>query len=188
MLRDSTGFIYLRFFHFSSAQKNSLTAGKLLSCYGEVRRGRNGFEIYHPEYKEIHSYDTNSLENSLTPIYPTTDGIQQKRLRSFVKQGIEILNRNHKLVEYLPSEILSEYKLCNLKDAIQTLHNPPNCLDLNILNRGLSSFQQRLAFEELLAHRLCIRKFRKAPNQLLAPGVIFKKGYMKIFSTNCLLS
>ena len=175
MLRDSTGFIYLRFFHFSSAQKNSLTAGKLLSCYGEVRRGRNGFEIYHPEYKEIHSYDTNSLENSLTPIYPTTDGIQQKRLRTFVKQGIEILNRNHKLVEYLPSEILSEYKLCNLKDAIQTLHNPPNCLDLNILNRGLSSFQQRLAFEELLAHRLCIRKFRKAPNQILAPGVIFKK-------------
>ena len=169
MLRDSTGFIYLRFFHFSSAQKNSLTPGKLLSCYGEVRRGRNGFEIYHPEYKEIHSYDTNSLENSLTPIYPTTDGIQQKRLRSFVKQGIEILNRNHKLVEYLPSEILSEYKLCNLEDAIQTLHNPPNCLDLNILNRGLSSFQQRLAFEELLAHRLCIRKFRKAPNQVLAP-------------------
>ena len=181
MLRDSTGFIYLRFFHFSSAQKNSLTPGKLLSCYGEVRRGRNGFEIYHPEYKEINSYDTNSLENSLTPIYPTTDGIQQKRLRSFVKQGIEILSRNHKLVEYLPSEILSEYKLCNLEDAIQTLHNPPNCLDLNILNRGLSSFQQRLAFEELLAHRLCIRKFRKAPNQVLAPGVIFEQGLHEDF-------
>ena len=175
MLRDSTGFIYLRFFHFSSAQKNSLTPGKLLSCYGEVRRGRNGFEIYHPEYKEIHSFDTNALENSLTPIYPTTDGIQQKRLRSFVKQGIEILNRNHKLVEYLPSEILSEYKLCNLEDAIQTLHNPPNYLDLNTLNRGLSSFQQRLAFEELLAHRLCIRKFRKVPNQVLAPSVVFEQ-------------
>tara|TARA_Y100001935_G_scaffold137111_1_gene113455 strand:- start:577 stop:2664 length:2088 start_codon:yes stop_codon:yes gene_type:complete len=175
MLRDSTGFIYLRFFHFSSAQKNSLTPGKLLSCYGEVRRGRNGFEIYHPEYKEIYSYDNNSLENSLTPIYPTTDGIQQKRLRSFVKQGIEILNRNHKLVEYLPSEILSEYKLCNLEDAIQTLHNPPNYLDLNTLNRGLSSFQQRLAFEELLAHRLCIRKFRKVPNQVLAPSVVFEQ-------------
>ena len=176
MFRDSTGFIYLRFFHFSSAQKNSLTPGKLLSCYGEVRRGRNGFEIYHPEYKEIHSYNANSLENSLTPIYPTTDGIQQKRLRSFVKQGINFLNRNHKLVEYLPSEILSEYKLCNLEDAIQTLHNPPNCLDLNMLNRGLSSFQQRLAFEELLAHRLCIKKIRKVPNRVLAPGVVFNKG------------
>ena len=181
MLRDSTGFIYLRFFHFSSAQKNSLTPGKLLSCYGEVRRGRNGFEIYHPEYKEIHSYDTNSLENSLTPIYPTTDGIQQKRLRTFIKQGIEILNRNHKLVEYLPSEILSEYKLCNLEDAIQTLHNPPNCLDLNILNRGLSSFQQRLAFEELLAHRLCIRKLRKVPNKVLAPSVFFQQGLHEDF-------
>ena len=117
----------------------------------------------------------------MTPIYPTTDGIQQKRLRSFVKQGIEILSRNHKLVEYLPSEILSEYKLCNLEDAIQTLHNPPNCLDLNILNRGLSSFQQRLAFEELLAHRLCIRKSRKVPNQLLAPGVIFEQGLHEDF-------
>ena len=117
----------------------------------------------------------------MTPIYPTTDGIQQKRLRSFVKQGIEILSRNHKLVEYLPSEILSEYKLCNLEDAIQTLHNPPNCLDLNILNRGLSSFQQRLAFEELLAHRLCIRKFRKASNQVLAPGIVFERGLYEDF-------
>ena len=175
MLRDTTGFIYLRFFHFSSAQKNSLTPGKLLSCYGEVRRGRNGFEIYHPEYKEIHSYDTNSLESSLTPIYPTTDGIQQKRLRSFVKQGIEILSRSLKLAEYLPPEILSEYNLCHLEDAIQTLHNPPNCLDLNILNRGLSSFQRRLAFEELLAHRLCMLKFRKMTNNLLAPDVIIKQ-------------
>ena len=40
------------------------------------------------------------------------------------------------------------------------LHNPPTDLELNMLNNGLNPGQKRLAFEELLAHRLCMRKSR----------------------------
>ena len=176
MLQDTTGFIYLRFFHFSSAQRDSLAPGKFLCCYGEIRRGRKGFEIYHPEYREVDNSDNVSSESKLTPIYPTTDGIQQKRLRGFIRQGLEILGQSNGLIDLLPPQILSNYDLCNLTDAIKMLHDPPTCLDLDKLNNSLSPFQQRLAFEELLAHRLCMRKFRQIPNQKCAPSFEVSKG------------
>ena len=175
VLGDKTGFISLRFFHFSSAQRDSLAPGKFLCCYGDIRRGRKGFEIYHPEYREITNSDDILSESTLTPIYPTVDGIQQKRLRGFVRQGMELLGETYELIELLPPKILRNYQLCGLIDAIKMLHNPPTCLDLKTLNAGISPFQQRLAFEELLAHRLCMRKFRQIPDQKSAPSFKISK-------------
>ena len=175
VLGDKTGFISLRFFHFSSAQRDSLAPGKFLCCYGDIRRGRKGFEIYHPEYREITNSDDILSESTLTPIYPTVDGIQQKRLRGFVRQGMELLGETYELIDLLPPKILRNYQLCGLIDAIKMLHNPPTCLDLKTLNAGISPFQQRLAFEELLAHRLCMRKFRQIPDQKSAPSFKISK-------------
>ena len=81
ILQDKTGFISLRFFHFSAAQKKSLSPGQLIRCYGEARRGRSGLEIYHPEYKIMPDFNSIPVAESLTPVYPTTEGLQQTRLR-----------------------------------------------------------------------------------------------------------
>ena len=82
-LRDSSGSIALRFFHFSAAQKDSLAVGTQLRVYGEVRRGRSSFEIFHPEYKPL-SQVSAEVPDTLTPIYPTTEGLLQPRLRSII--------------------------------------------------------------------------------------------------------
>ncbi len=47
-LQDNTGTVTLRFFHFSNAQKLNLAPGSRLRCYGEVRLGSSGLELYHP--------------------------------------------------------------------------------------------------------------------------------------------
>ena len=52
-ISDGTGFITLRFFHFSNAQKEQLKRGVKILCFGEVRRGKVGFEMAHPEYQLI---------------------------------------------------------------------------------------------------------------------------------------
>ena len=52
-ISDGTGFLSLRFFHFSNAQKENLVRGRTLRCYGEVRAGRDGPEMIHPEYQFI---------------------------------------------------------------------------------------------------------------------------------------
>jgi ATP-dependent DNA helicase RecG len=90
-IKDATGIITLRFYHFSAAQKNALTPGVLVRCYGEVRGGKTGPELYHPEYQVLRSEVAAPLESRLTPVYPVTEGLQQARLRSLVDQALTLL-------------------------------------------------------------------------------------------------
>ncbi len=73
-LSDGTGFLTLRFFHFSGAQQQQLMRGARLTCFGEVRRGKHGPEIVHPEYRDAGAPDTQAVKDALTPIYPVTEG------------------------------------------------------------------------------------------------------------------
>ena len=87
-LKDASGIITLRFFHFSAAQKNALQAGARLRCYGEVRLGKTGFEIYHPEYQFLDERAPAQIADCLTPIYPATEGLQQVRLRALLEHHV----------------------------------------------------------------------------------------------------
>ena len=80
-LQDGTGTITLRFYHFTAAQKNNLKLGTRIRCYGEARRGKSGLELYHPEYKFVEELNAAPTEETLTPIYPSTDGLTQARWR-----------------------------------------------------------------------------------------------------------
>ena len=84
-LSDGTGTLSLRFYHFSTAQKDALKRGTHLRCYGEARPGASGLEIYHPEYRTLTDAEPAALEQTLTPIYPTTEGLTQQRLRQLLR-------------------------------------------------------------------------------------------------------
>jgi len=43
-IRDDSGSLCLRFFHFNASQRKQLEPGKQVRCFGEVRRGSTGFE------------------------------------------------------------------------------------------------------------------------------------------------
>ncbi|MFN3165269.1 MAG: OB-fold nucleic acid binding domain-containing protein, partial [Pseudohongiellaceae bacterium] len=77
MLKDRSGVIALRFFHFSAAQKKALDSATRMRCFGEVRRGRSGFEMFHPEYQLLAEGEQLPVAEVLTPVYPTTEGLQQ---------------------------------------------------------------------------------------------------------------
>lgn len=80
-LGDGSGSLSLRFYHFSNAQKEALKRGTHVRCYGEARPGASGLEIYHPEYRVLTGEQDIPVEQNLTPIYPTTEGLTQQRLR-----------------------------------------------------------------------------------------------------------
>lgn len=168
MIQDRSGVMSLRFFHFSAAQKNALETGKRLRCFGEVRRGRSGFELYHPEYQLLEIGEELPVAEALTPVYPTTEGLQQGRIRSVVGQALRQLERQPPR-ELLPAELLAPFQLPSLSEAIQLVHTPPGDAPLNWLSDGANPGQKRLAFEELLAHRLCMRRYRNNSDQLIAP-------------------
>ena len=86
-ISDGSGFLTWRFFHFTAAQQNALTRGLRLRCYGEVRRGPLGLEIVHPEYRRVRE-SAPELEESLTPMYPATEGLTQLRLRMLIGEAL----------------------------------------------------------------------------------------------------
>ena len=163
-LADATGALTLRFFHFSTAQKNMLRKGITLRCYGEVRTGSSGLEIYHPECREVDGDEPPPVDQTLTPIYPATEGLTQLRLRQLSEQALTRLNAQT-MPDWLPPEMAKQYGLAPLADALRYLHRPPAGADLEELAEGRHWAQHRLAFEELLTHQLSLARLRDQVRQ-----------------------
>ncbi len=159
-VQDGTGSISLRFYHFSGAQRNAMKRGAIIRCFGEPRRGASGLEMYHPEYRIISDDQTATVEDTLTPVYPSTEGLTQQRLRALCSQALGFMRHADALQEWLPPSLLSTYHQWPLVEAIRYLHNPPPDADVETMLEGQHPAQQRLAFEELLAHHLSLQKIR----------------------------
>ena len=160
-LADGSGFLTLRFFHFSAAQQAALVRGSRLRCFGEVRLGPAGLEMVHPEYRMVSAAAASTTSESLTPIYPATEGVQQGRLRMLSDLALRQLCPGS-LLECVPPEALEHCDLPPLEAALRYAHRPPPDADIDLLNAGRHPAQQRLAFEELLAHQISLRQLRQA--------------------------
>ena len=159
-ISDGSGFLTLRYFYFSAQQQAQLTRGVRLRCYGEARRGTLGLEIVHPEYRRTASEDAQRTEDSLTPVYPATEGVQQGRLRILTALALAEVERDS-VRDWLPAELLRDLGLPSLAAALVYVHRPPPGADLAPLDAGRHPAQRRLAFEELLAHQLSLRLLRR---------------------------
>jgi len=165
-IADGTGALTLRFFYFSRAQQQGLARGKKVRCYGDVRKGSAGLEMVHPEYRVLATHASQQLEDHLTPVYPSTEGVQQGRLRSLISQVLD--RRDLLLTDLLPAELLEKYHLPTLAEALRYLHRPPADAQLDELASGRHPAQRRLIIEELLAHHLSLRKIRERASHLQA--------------------
>lgn len=156
---DGSGQLTLRFFHFSRQQQAQFEAGRYVTCFGEVRRGKAGFEIIHPEYRITRVAEDEASDESLTPIYPATEGVQQGRLRSLTDQALKRMAADPPR-ELLPESVTTKLGMPSLAEAIVYLHRPPSDANVAEMLAGTHPCQQRLAFEELLAHYLSLRRLR----------------------------
>jgi ATP-dependent DNA helicase RecG len=169
-ISDGSGSLTLRFFYFSGAQQAALKRGARIRCFGEVRRGPLGLEIVHPEYRYIASAEAEAdpLEEVLTPIYPTTEGVPQTRLRALIEQALHSIvdgagprDERAGVRDWIPAAMLADLELPSLVDALTMMHRPPRDAHLGELLSGHHPAQRRLAFEELLAHQLSLRLLRQ---------------------------
>ncbi|MCO6413130.1 MAG: ATP-dependent DNA helicase RecG [Thiogranum sp.] len=164
---DGTGALLLRFFHFSKAQQQGFARGARLRIYGEVRRGPAMLEMVHPEYQHLEAADSVPTEDRLTAVYPTTEGVHQLTLRKLSDQALQLLERES-LPEWLPEALRREHHLTDLHAALRYVHRPPPDADQAALEAGTHPAQQRLAFEEMLAHQLSLKRIRERARHLRA--------------------
>jgi ATP-dependent DNA helicase RecG len=174
-MQDGTGTTVLRFFHFSRAQQQRLKAGAKIRCFGEVRPGRFGLELYHPEYQHLDGPNPPDLEDTLTPIYPLTEGISQTRIRDLCSQALKLL-KTKGIPELLPESLKNQLGAAlaySLVDALKLIHSPPPGFELRRLATGEHPAQQRLAAEELIAHNLSLLRMRQKVQAQPAPKLTY---------------
>ncbi len=164
-ISDGTSKITLKFFNFNAGMKNSLATGVRVKAFGEIKRGRFMAEMHHPEYQIIRGNQPLELAETLTPIYPTTEGLKQASLRKLTDQALALLERVQ-VAELLPDEF-NPHKY-SLKEALQLLHRPPPSVSSELLDKGEHPAQKRLIFEELLAHNLAMQQVRMGVQQHFA--------------------
>jgi len=168
-IADGSGFLNLRFFYFSRAQVTNLARGTRLRCAGEARRGPQGLEMVHPEYRRIGNV-AEPLEDRLTPIYPLTAGVTQGRMRASVNRALAKLAANP-AEDLLPAEVVARLHLPPLRTALEFMHHPPVGTSLATLAAGQHPAQRRLAFEELLAHQLSMQQLKMRIQSEPAPAL-----------------
>ncbi|CZF82863.1 ATP-dependent DNA helicase RecG [Grimontia marina] len=174
-ITDGNGSLTLRFFNFNAAMKNSLEQGKRVKAYGEIKRGQGGLEIIHPEYKVFSEPTELSLEETLTPVYPTTEGLRQLTLRNLTDQALELLE-SAAVQELLPEGLYD--RQITLRDALKILHRPTPDISVTQLETGEHPAQKRLILEELLAQNLSMlavrSKLQQDPTFSLPPSTELK--------------
>ncbi len=155
-VEDQTGSITIRLFHFNKSQQSSLQSGKGIRCFGEIRRGPSGLEMVHPEYRLLQpGKQQPGLETTLTPIYPSTEGLRQRTLFLLTSQALELAL--HSVEELLPeAQLPQQLRAVTLQNALQALHRPTTPLSAE----QLAICRGRVAFEELLAHHLSLQQLR----------------------------
>ena len=164
------GALVLRFFHFHRAQVEQLKPGARLLVYGEVRHGTQGLEMVHPQYQRLLDETPPAMEDRLTPVYPTTEGLGPRRLASVIGKALAVLPSDDRL-ELIPSELGAAHGLTSLRDALLYVHRPPPDAHLGQLTLGRHPAQQRLAFEELLTQHLSLKRMRAEVKRRRAPSL-----------------
>ncbi len=160
-LSDGTGQLDLVFFHFHPRQAERLRRGAVLRCFGEVRSGYGVLQMAHPEYQQVAPGDVDApAEDTLTPVYASTEGLYQGQLRKLVGAGLALLPEG--APERLPAGAWLEPGWPGLAEALRTIHRPSPDTDTEALLEGTHPAVRRVACEELLAHHMSLRRRRQA--------------------------
>lgn len=167
-INDGTDTIALKFFNFFYSQRAKMITDSKIRAFGEVRYGKHMKEVLHPEYQ--HFDKPLPLNDSLTAIYPKSEGINQSTLQKSINQVIELLIKNEiQVEEFLPNNILQNLQLPTLKEALIYVHKPPSNADTNALVASTHKTQHRLILEEILAHLLAMKQIKQQAQALYAP-------------------
>ncbi|HMN66459.1 MAG TPA: DEAD/DEAH box helicase, partial [Burkholderiaceae bacterium] len=164
-LRDDTGAIALRFFHFYGSQLRQFASGNRVRALGEARGGLFGMEMVHPRYRLVDEGEP--LPQALTPVYPTVSGLGQARLRAAILRALRTLDWR----ETAPPDATARLGLPSAAEALRAIHQPAPDTPASALHERSTPAWRRVIFDELLAQQLSLKRARAARAGQLAPAL-----------------
>ncbi|WP_257785866.1 ATP-dependent DNA helicase RecG [Jeongeupia sp. USM3] len=164
-VRDASGTLVVRLIHFYPNQAQQLAVGKRVRLYGEIRHGFWGDEMVHPKVKTLS--DKDSLNDSLTPIYPTTANLSQAQLARLIAKAL----KDEPLTDTLPAAVRHDFGFPDFAESVRFLHNPPPDVARVQLIERIHPTWRRIKFDELLAQQLSLRMARAVRRERTAPVI-----------------
>ena len=171
--------VVLRFFHFYGSQRKQFQRaadeGLRVRAFGEVRGGWFGDEMWHPRYRIVR--EDQPLPTALTPVYPTTSGLSQEKLRAKILNALD----GGELGDTLPEDLRRRQGLADFGECVQQLHRPPPGADVAALAERTHPAWRRMKFDELLAQQLYLKFAAVRRRALVAPGLSGSGRLLKTF-------
>ena len=142
---DNSGQILIKWFHYRRDwMKKQYTSGRMIYAYGEVRVFSGRREILHPEVDFTASNTADRMR--ILPVYPLTEGLTQKQLRSFYQQAVSTYAQA--VACHLPEWIIHKRALLPLSEALLQCHCPPQDCDFQLLQSGNYPARRTLVYDE----------------------------------------
>ena len=164
-ISDDTGELQLRFMNFYGSQVKQLAEGTRVRARGELKHGFFGAEMVHPAYKVVNQGAP--LPTSLTPVYPSGEGLSQPVLRKAINDAMKRVD----WTDTLPASLRQQLQLSDLEPAVKLLHYPPQQVDNYALADRSHPAWTRVKFDELLAQQLSLKRAQRARRAKGSPAL-----------------
>lgn len=126
--------------------REKFTAGQQVLLFGKPKYAGARWEIVHPRVQWLEN-EQDLPQTELQPIYPLTEGLKQHHVRRAVQTGLEMALDI--LEEVFPPELLNQYNLAPLREALPSIHFPKT-------HEELARARRRLIFQELYVLQLAL--------------------------------
>ncbi len=168
LVSDSSGSVRVVWFNQPFLAK-TLHTGDEVFLSGTVKADMLGAQLTSPSYEKAGSEATHTAR--LVPMYPLTEGVTQKQVRSLVKQ---ILPAADMVEEWLPEAMLEKFDLTPLPGALKGIHFPADLTEVKHAT-------DRLKFDELFLLQLQAELARREQEVITAPTVTFHEAQIRAF-------
>jgi len=152
ILADGTGTLHATW--WNKFIRSQLTVGSTMRFSGKVGLYMGQKTLDNPVFEDLD--DEMVATGRLSPVYPLTEGLTNKRLRNLIRQVVE--EYAHFMADPLPKTVRDDHRLLELATALQQIHFPDS-------HEQLEAARHRLAFEEFFYIQLGVQQRRRELQQ-----------------------
>jgi len=143
--------------------KKQILPGTEILVTGKVERKFGGIQINVADFEVLDKEDPIHT-GRIVPVYPATEGLQTRTLRSIMKFAVDKYASG--FLEFMPERIIQKYGFLNLPEALKKIHFPDEM-------REAEEARRRLVFEELFLLQLGVALLKESA--LNEQGIRHKK-------------
>lgn len=121
--------------------------GQQVMFRGKAKLNGGRFQMNHPKVTWLDHPQSVEQETRLVPVYPLTEGLNQRQIREIVSHVVE--DYANLVEEAFPDQLRQQYSVCDIGAAIRQIHSPKN-------QEQLDAAQTRLVYQELFVLQLAL--------------------------------